>query len=108
MTSPLSPLERALLELVASENWHDFQIDALQVRRLENTGAGRFTYFEDKDKQVLRDGTYTAQGRVLQMEGVKDGLAFMVDVSAEHINYLEIAVYGNESWDGVERKWKIV
>lgn len=108
MTASLSPLERALVELVASENWQNFQIDALQVRRRENTGAGRYTYFEDRLKQVLRDGTYTAQGKFLQMEGVRDGLAFMVDISGGLINYLEIAVYGNEGWDGVERTWQIL
>ena len=108
MTSPLSPLERALVELVASENWKDFRVDALQVSRRENTGAGRYTYFEDMLNQVLRDGTYAAQGKLLQMDGVKDGLAFVVDVSGGLINYLEIAVYGNESWDGVERAWQIL
>ena len=108
MASSLSPLERALVELVASENWKDFRVDALQVRQRENTGAGRYTHFEDRLKQALRDGTYTAQGKLLQMEGVRDGLAFVVDVTGGVINYLEIAVYGNESWDGVERAWQIV
>ena len=108
MTSPLSTLERTLVELVASENWHDFRVDALRVTRRVNTGAGRYTYFEDMLKQVLRDGTYTAQGKLLQMDGVRDGLAFVVDVSGGVINYLEMAVYGNESWDGVERQWQIL
>lgn len=108
MASPLSPLERALVELVAAENWKDFRVAALQVRRRENTGAGRYTYFEDKLKQGLRDGTYTAQGKFLQMDGVRDGLAFVVDVTGGFVNYLEIAVYGNESWDGVERAWQIL
>lgn len=107
MNSPLSPLERALVELVAAENWPDFRVDALQVKRRENTGAGRYTYFEDSGNQRLPDGTYTAQGRFLQMQGIRDGLAFLVDVSAGVINYLEIAVYGNEGWDGVERMWEI-
>ena len=108
MSSHLSPLEHALIQLVASENWGGFRIDALQVRRRENTGAGRYTYLEDGHRQALPDGTYSSQGKLLQMEGVKDGLAFVVDVSEGLINYLEIAVYGNETWDGVERAWKIV
>ena len=108
MTSPLSSLERSLIQLVASENWKDFHVDALQVKRRENTGAGRYTYFDDQVKQGLPDGTYTAQGKLLQMDGVRDGLAFMVDVTGGLINYLEIAVYGNESWDGVERTWQVL
>jgi hypothetical protein len=108
MSSPLSPLERALIELVASENWRGFRTDSLVVTRRENTGAGSYVYIEDKRNQKLPDGTYAAQGRLLEMAGVPSGLAFMVDVSRERINYLEIAVYGDEGWDGVEREWRIV
>jgi hypothetical protein len=108
MSSPLSPLERALIELVASENWHGFRTDSLAVTRRENTGAGRYVYIADERAQKLPNGTYAAQGRLLEMAGVPSGLAFMVDVSGERINYLEIAVYGDEGWDGVERSWRIV
>ena len=108
MHSSLSPCEHALVELVAAEHWQSFRVDALQVIRRENTGSGRYTYFADPLHQPLRDGTYAAQGRFLQMDGIRDGLAFFIDVSAGFINYLEIAVYGNESWDGVERQWQIL
>ena len=104
----MSPLERALLELVAAENWSGFRVDTLRVKQRQDTGAGRYTYLEDDQRQALLNGTYTAQGKLLQIEGVKDGMAFMVDVANGIINYLEIAVYGNESWNGVERAWKIV
>ena len=104
----LTPLERELVELVAAENWDGFRTDGLRVVRRENTGAGRYTYFEDEYKQYLHDGTYGAQGKLLEMDEVKCGLAFVIDVSAGSINYLEIAVYGNESWDGVERAWRLV
>jgi hypothetical protein len=108
MSSPLSPLERALIELIASENWDGFRVDSLVVTRRENTGAGRYVYIEDERNQKLPDGTYAAQGRLLEMAGVPSGMAFIVDVSGERINYLEIAVYGNEGWDGVEGEWQIV
>ncbi|HMG76426.1 MAG TPA: hypothetical protein VK582_23325 [Pyrinomonadaceae bacterium] len=108
MTEPLTPLERALVELVASENWSGFRTDGLRVKKRENTGVGRYTYLEDQYKQRLPDGTYGAQGKLLEMEGIKNGLAFVVDVSGNSINYEEIATYGDESWDGVERPWRIV
>ncbi|MBK9712362.1 MAG: hypothetical protein IPO81_13735 [Kouleothrix sp.] len=108
MTTILTPLERALIELVAAENWPGFRIDGLYVKKRENTGVGRYTSLEDSHKQQLNDGDYGAQGWLLEMEGIKHGLGFVVNVSAGAINYLEIAVYGNESWDGVERIWKLV
>lgn len=108
MTERLTSLERALVEAVAAENWRGFRTDGLRVTRRETTGFGRYTYLEDDYKQELPDGTYTAQGRLIEMEGIRDGLAFVVDVSAGSINYLEIAVYGNQNWDGVERPWALV
>src|SRR6266702_7516939 len=105
MSAPLTPLESALVKVVASENWCGFRTDGLRAKRRENTGVGRYTYLEDELKQPLPDGTYGAQGRLLEMDGIKNGLAFVVEVSAGSINYLEIAVYGDESWDGVERTW---
>jgi hypothetical protein len=107
MSSHLSPLERALIELIASENWSDFRVDGLRVSKRENTGVGRYTTLEDLNKQALRDGTYGAQGRMLEMEGIKNGVDFVVDVSGGLINYLEIVTYGGENWDGVERPWSI-
>jgi hypothetical protein len=47
MTDELTPLERAVIALTASENWPDFRDDAVKVIRRENTGAGRFTYLND-------------------------------------------------------------
>lgn len=107
MTEPMSPLEQATIALVAAENWPGFRVDGLRVKSRENTGAGRYTYLEDQYEQILPDGTYAAQGKVLEMVGVPSGMAFLVDVSAGLINYLELAIYGNEGWDGVEREWRI-
>ncbi len=107
MTEPMSPMEQSIIALVATENWPGFRVDGLRVKRRENNGAGRYTYLEDQYKQALSDGTYTAQGKLLEMVGVPSGFAFLVDVSAGIINYIEIAVYGHEGWDGVEREWRI-
>ena len=108
MATLLTPLESALVELVATENWSGFRTDGLCVQKRENTGVGRYTSLEDKYKQQLQDGDYGAQGWFLEMEGIKHGFGFVVNVSAGAINYLEIAVYGDERWDGVERKWELV
>lgn len=107
LTEPMSPLEQATISLVVAENWPGFRVDGLRVKRRENTGAGRYTYLEDQYTQALPDGTYAAQGKLLEMVGVPSGMAFLVDVSAGLINYIELAVYGHEGWDGVEREWRI-
>jgi len=62
---------------------------------------------DDEAAQPLPDGTFAAQGRLLEMDGVPSGLAVLADVSGGRINHLELAVYGNEGWDGVERPWRI-
>jgi hypothetical protein len=105
---PLTQMERTILELVSAENWPGFRLDGIVVVRRENTGAGRFTYLQDLNRQPLQDGTYGAQERLLELEGVRDGAAFVVDVTNNTIGHIEIAVYGNESWDGVERGWRIM
>jgi hypothetical protein len=104
---PLTQMERTILELVSAENWPGFRTDGVVVVRRENTGAGRFTYLQDLNHQLLQDGTYGVQERLLELEGVRDGAAFVVDVTSKTVRHIEIATYGNESWDGVERGWRI-
>jgi hypothetical protein len=104
----LLPLERALVGIIAAENWPGFQVHGLRVIRREDTGAGRYTYFHDELDQRVVDGTYAAQGRMLGMDGSQNALAFVVDVSNSRIHYLEIATYGTEAWGGREGDWRVV
>ena len=108
MNDQLTPLERTCVDLIASENWPGFRLDGLRVTRRENTGVGCFVHFEDLNGQKLVDGTYGAQGRTVEMDGVRFGLDFVVDVSLSRINYLELVACGDDGWDGVERDWKII
>jgi len=105
-TSPLTPLERTCIELVAGDNWHGFRVDGIRASRRESTGVGRFVHLEDLHHQPLVDGTYGARGATIQMEGLRHGLDFVIDVSSSRINYLEL-VSSDEAWDGVERQWRI-
>lgn len=108
MSLPLSPLERTLVELVAAEHWPGFHVGRLQVTRREDTGVGRYVHFEDLAAQPLTDGTYAAEGRRVEMQGIRSGLFFVIDVSSSRINYLELVTCGSDTWDGVERNWKVV
>jgi hypothetical protein len=106
--SELTDLERELLDLVSRENWPQFRTDAIRVLRRENTGAGRYTYFADGHGQDLPDGAYSAQGRMIEMRGVRNGLGFVVEVAGSRLSHLEMFTFGNDEWDGVETDWKIL
>ena len=67
MSVELTLLERALLDLIASENWSGFRVDGIVVRSRDNTGVGRYTHLDDCYNQTLCNGTYGAQGRLLEM-----------------------------------------
>lgn len=108
MSSYLSPLEQAVVEVVAQDNWPGFRVDCLRVKRRENTGVGRYVHFEDLGNQVLVDGSYGSRGRIVEMQGIQNGLYFVIEVSSSQIEYLELVTGGNDSWDGIERPWKIV
>jgi hypothetical protein len=108
MSDTLTSLEKELVERTARENWPGFRIDGLHVIKRENTGAGRYVHLKDDREQDLPDGTYSAEGQMIEMAGVRNGLGFAIDVSASRINYVELFTFGNEDWDGIERQWRIV
>jgi hypothetical protein len=108
MNHLLSPLEQAVVKAVAGEHWPEFRIDCLRVKQRENTGVGRYVHFEDQCNQVLADGSYGAEGRVVEMQGIEGPLYFAIEVSASRIEYLELVTGGRDSWDGIERSWRIV
>ena len=101
-------LERAVVEVVARENWGEFRTDALRVVNRENTGAGRYTYLADEREQALTDGSYSAQGRMIELRGVRNGLGFVVEVVNSRISHIELFAFGNDEWDGSESDWKII
>jgi hypothetical protein len=107
MNDPLTPLEREMVRLTAEKNWPGFRVDGLSVTKRENSGAGRYTYLEDAHHQPLVDGLYGVDYSEVDMEGVHNGLGWVVDVSNGRLLYIEIFTIGNYSWDGVERPWKI-
>lgn len=104
----LTELEREIMEMVARENWGAFRTDTLSVVRRENTGAGRYTYLADGNEQVLPDGSYSAQGRMVEVRGVRNGLGFVVEVANSRISHIELFTFGNDEWDGSESDWKII
>ncbi len=106
-----TPLEAALLKV-----FHELYgvrgfptPEQVRVRRRENTGAGRFVDLEAEvlDSE-LGDGYLDLGGHFIEMEGIPNGLMAVVRITDGRPEQLEIAVYGNDPWDGQEREWSIV
>lgn len=109
-STPLSPLERALLE-----QFHDLYCtrgfpspNEVQVLRRENTGGGRNVSLSAEATLTGDDGYLDMGGRFVEMEGVPHGLMAVVSIANSKVDQLEIAVYGDASWNGDESKWAIV
>lgn len=105
----LSPLESALIaafhELYGTQGFP--APERIQVKRRENTGVGRYTEIEAEDHVDLDDGCVDLGGRFIEMTGVPNGLMAIAHVRDHRLEQLEIVVYGEDQWDGVERDWSI-
>lgn len=104
---PLSALEAAILRLVASRSWPGYSLRGLSVRRREYTGVGAYIYLDDELAQDVPDGLYAAGDAYIEMDGLKDGLFFSVDVTGRRPRFIELSTCGGEAWDGVERPWSL-
>lgn len=105
----LTPMERSILRLVADRHWPQFDVERIDAVSRENTGVGRFTYLVDRAEQPVPDGLHAAGDYThIQMEGVPDGLFFVVVAERSRLHFIEIVSAGDDSWDGVERVWSFV
>ncbi|MFN0062267.1 MAG: hypothetical protein ACKVPX_07100 [Myxococcaceae bacterium] len=105
--SVLTSMEREIIGLIAGQHWPGYRLDQLEVTGREHTGVGRYTHIIDRAGQPIPDGTYGADGHFVEMEGIPNGLFFAAEVEGSRLVYLEIVTAGADSWDGVERPWKV-
>lgn len=106
----LTPLELAVLQAFYDE-YHTLGFplpSAIKVSARQNTGAGRLTKLEANAEVTCPDSYLDMGGKFIEMEGIPNGLMAIVSIANSTLDQLEIAVYGNDSWDGEERSWKIV
>jgi hypothetical protein len=105
-----SPLETDLLA-VLHELYGDRGFPApskVRVLRRENTGSGRYVDLDPLECPQLDDGYLDLAGRFVDMRGIPNGLMAVARIQDHRLLQLEISVYGNDPWDGVEHEWKIV
>lgn len=109
-SAQLSPLEFAVVTAF-HELYGDRGFPApvkIRVRRRENTGAGRYVDIDTEDRVDLEDGAVDLGGRFIEMTGVQNGLMAVAHIKNHRVQQIELAVYGVDHWDGVERRWSIV
>ena len=104
-----SPLESALLTVFHSLNAaRGFPPpDQFRILRRENTGAGRYVDVQVSADTQLEDGYIDLGGRFIEMDGIPHGLMAVMRIKDHRPTQIEIAVYGNHSWNGEETNWSI-
>jgi hypothetical protein len=80
-----------------------------QVLKREFTGCGFFSNFIVNDiEKKLRFENYNMKLSCLgELEGVKDGVGFILFIKDGFIDFLEGYTYGNEAWPEEIRKYKL-
>jgi hypothetical protein len=105
-----TPLELSILQAFYEEyGMQGFPSpDDISVNARKNTGAGRIVSLESDARVRCQDGYLDMGGRFVEMEEVHNGLMAVVSIVRSGLDQLEITTYGNDSWDGKERGWKII
>ena len=100
----LNLLELSILEAILEENKNKYplllsQIPLLKVINREYTGVGlysNFSYVEFvKEEEVIND--LLSSKKKLIIEGVKNELSYVLDISKGKIKFLEIVTNGNDT-----------
>jgi hypothetical protein len=74
----------------------------LQVKNREITGVGIYVnlvYRENPVEKIDILNSSLNSNEIIQMDGLKDGLNYEIDITDGRINFIEIVSNG-ESWDG--------
>ncbi len=110
MSTSLTPLELDLLgRFYARYKQYGFpKVASLRVKSRETSCAGRLIYLEHDGYMSDRDGNL-GLGRYSQfeMQGVRAGFSFSVQLKDGKVDYLEFVVNGDEEWDGTESSWRV-
>ncbi len=106
MTDKLNKLELSILEGLAIE-YHFIKrhITFLRVKSRENTGVGMYVNFiyDDPTNEILRleiEDTVISTSETIEIDGLKYGLGYEVDITDGKIKFIELVTYG-EDWNGI-------
>lgn len=101
----LNKLEKSILDRLATKYPNIiFHMPYLEVVSREITGVGmyiNFTYSKpiEKSLNLGAKNISISTNESIELEGLKFGLCYEVDVSEDKIKFIELVTYGEE-WDG--------
>ena len=104
---PLWPIERAVLEATA-QDYPAFaeslrrQTVAARVTQFENSGAGFFSTITLSDDAPRLPDKSRLEGAVGGVEGIEDGMAFIVFMEGGRLSLIEGYSQGGASTDAVD------
>ena len=111
----MGTMEKTALESAVLDRFHRLYqthgfppAESIGVLRRENTGSGRYVDLECDALLSLEDGYIDLAGSLIEMAGLPNGMMAVVFVQEGHPTFLELTVYGGDSWNGEERDWRIV
>jgi len=108
----LTALEYSIIKTISKAHHLNLEnrLSEINVRTRENTGAGRYVYFEACVAQGLScaDGDYDGGGAMVECPSVPNGLGFILTVEGGMPVMLEIATYGNVGWAGEEEGCRVI
>lgn len=109
----MTPLDKSVLETMASESTNDATAFAEQVRRAtvlsrQHSGVGFFTDFDVPDDVPLLGGDFRTELAVVHSEhpDLSNGAGFVVFATDGKLSCLEAFTYGEE-WPADESKFSI-
>lgn len=98
----LNNMEMAILKAIVDENKKDYPFlykhtTFLYVKDRENTGAGIYTNFGyTKDLKKNNISTIISSNKTLRINGLKDEVTYVLDISNGKINFLEVVTNGDD------------
>ena len=106
----MNALEKAILDRI-SEKYLSVKdhLPYVEVRSRENTGGGMFVNLSyrhlDENLIRLKDGMLSTN-EILTLDGLENGLGFVLDVTNGLLNFIELFTYGEETWEGKTTNFK--
>jgi len=106
----MTSLEAAILRMYY-ERYKKYNFPSpseISVLSRVNTGSGRYTHLFSSNEIGVPDGQlHVGSFGQFNMDGLPHGASFWLYIKEHRLDQLEIAVNGDEQWDGTEYNWKI-
>jgi len=82
----------------------------LRVSSRQSTNNGLFVYFTYDSIDCIKNEELNAlfsTAEKIQLKSLKNGLSYVVDITAGAIEYIEFSTY-NEKWDGIIEDYQFI